>query len=104
MLLTLFMGLGLVVNAQRSWEGGIILSSEDESTVTYQFKVIGLDSPVKVDRLEDALEMKEGIMDAQASVVSRICTVQGVKALKPRHLADVVEMAGFEVQKNFNAQ
>ena len=102
--MTLFMGLGLVVNAQRSWEGGIVLSNEDESTVTYQFKVIGLDSPVKVDRLEDALENKEGIMDAEASVVSRICTVQGFKALKPQNLADVVERAGFEVQKNFNDQ
>lgn len=103
LLLGLFMAFSSLVSAQ-SWEGGIVVSNQDESTITYQFKVVGMDSPIKRDRLESALEGKEGIYDAQVSVVTRICTVQGVKALKPRHLADVVEMTGFEVQKNFQEQ
>lgn len=103
MLVALYMGLATVAYGQ-SWKGGIVVSEEDQTSITYQFRLVSLDSPIAADRLEDALEAKEGVFNAEASIISKICTTRVIKAIKPRHIAGVVELNGFEIAKSLEVQ
>lgn len=92
---------GLTASAQH-WQTGIVVKNQETNLVTYDVRLDQIGSALEADRLDQALEEKEGIISAYTDHAERLVTVQVKPLIGPRLLEAVIRQSGYEVAKKFD--
>ena len=92
-LLCLSFGISTFAQEDR----GISIVNSTEKTITYSFKVIGLDSQNDVSIIQENFAVKEGIISCNADFVTKTVVVVTEKNLEPSILKDIVEFTGYNI-------